>query len=160
MMKFNNWHSLPSRPKPPCTPRRSLGTGSDQSLPGISLAITEGGLVWLVLTCWWVITWQHCGTALYHVQRVGHVGHSHHPQANEVGLLHHHLIQHGLQRQPPEPHEGTARTPLPLLQAQPQQHKSSHGYIIVTLSGHEQYLAFHQHFLFHFPVMIIVEFHG
>lgn len=65
MMKFNNWHPLPPRPKSPHTPRRSLGTGSTSSSPGISLAITEGGLVWLVLTCWWVMTWQHCGTALF-----------------------------------------------------------------------------------------------
>lgn len=35
------------------------------SSPGISLAMTEGGLVWLVLTCWWVMTWQHWGTALF-----------------------------------------------------------------------------------------------
>lgn len=34
------------------------------ALPGISFATTEGGLDWLLLICWWLIMWQHWGTAL------------------------------------------------------------------------------------------------
>lgn len=49
-------HSLSPAPKPPTIHKRSSRVTSDlAALPGISLAMTEGGLDWLVLTCWWVI---------------------------------------------------------------------------------------------------------
>lgn len=40
---------------------------------------------------------------VYHVKGIWHIGHSDHPQTNEIGLFHHHLIQYWLQRQPLEP---------------------------------------------------------